>query len=226
MAVREIVMDTETTGLSPKSGDRIIEIGCIEIIDGVVTGESFHTYLNPKTKEVSRNAFEVHGISTQFLADKPAFVDIVDGFLKFIHTSTLIIHNAAFDIGFLNHELGFIGYSHIDINRVIDTLLIARKEFPGSPANLDALCQRFGINLNKRKKHGALLDAELLAWVYLNLKKAKQNSIGFDTMPKSNVIRTYHKPRYFPPNVEEKEAHDMMIAHMKHPMWLKEGTGQ
>lgn len=174
--IREIILDTETTGLYPKNGDRIVEIGCVEVINKVRTGTVYHTYINPQ-RDMPMEAYKVHGISYEFLQDKPVFRKIADSFLEFIGSSVLVIHNAGFDMGFLNHELALQGYPPINIGRVVDTLTMARKRFPGAPASLDALCRKFNISLQDRTKHGALLDADLLAQVYINLTGGAQASI-------------------------------------------------
>ena len=182
--IREIVLDTETTGLYCNDGDRIIEIGCVEVINKIRTGVYYHTYINPE-RDVPIESYNVHGISEDFLQDKPLFRKIADEFLDFIGNSTLIIHNAGFDVGFLNFELELCGKPSIPRGRVIDTLKIARKKHPGSPASLDALCKRFDISLDTRDKHGALIDAELLAQVYIELLGGSQSSLNLEQ--ESNV---------------------------------------
>lgn len=167
--MRQIVLDTETTGLEPRLGHRIIEIGCVEVIDRKVTGKRYHQYINPE-RDIDEGAQEVHGISTAFLADKPLFADIVDDFLNFIRGAELVIHNAPFDVGFINHELNFLNQqnNHIEhICTVLDSLVLARKMHPGQKNNLDALCKRYFIDNSQRDLHGALLDAEILAETYL-----------------------------------------------------------
>jgi DNA polymerase III subunit epsilon len=166
---RQIILDTETTGLEPAAGHRIIEIGCVELIDRKLSGQSFHVYINPE-REIDEGAVEVHGLSAEFLADKPRFADIADDFLGFVEGAELIIHNAPFDVGFINHELRLLDASLVPIAErcsVIDTLLMARKKHPGQRNSLDALCKRYGIDNSQRTLHGALLDAEILAEVYL-----------------------------------------------------------
>lgn len=170
--MRHIVLDTETTGLDPLSGHKIIEIGCVELYNYIPTGKTYQQYVNPK-RPVPQEAFAVHGLSEDFLKPFPTFVDIYKGFIAFIGSSPLVIHNAAFDIKFINAELGAVGWGALS-NSIIDTLDMARKRFPGSPANLDALCKKFQINNTHRQKHGALLDAEILAEVYLELKGGRQ----------------------------------------------------
>lgn len=175
--LREIVFDTETTGLNPLSGDRVVEIGCVELIDYVPTGENFHVYLNPE-RDMPDAAFRVHGLSNEFLRDKPRFVDVADSFEAFIGDAKLVAHNASFDLGFLNAELSRIGRDEIVSERIIDTLVIARRKFPFGPNNLDALCQRLQIDNSRRTKHGALLDAEILAEVYIELLGGRQKDLG------------------------------------------------
>jgi len=166
--MREIVLDTETTGLSPVRGDRIVEIGCVELMHHLPTGKTYHTYLNPE-RDMPEEAFNIHGLSGEFLSDKPLFREIADEFLDFISEATLVIHNASFDMGFLNWELKAMDRPAIDDGRVLDTLVMARKKFAGASSSLDALCRRFHIDNSNRVKHGALLDSELLAEVYLEL---------------------------------------------------------
>jgi DNA polymerase-3 subunit epsilon len=177
MAAREIVFDTETTGLNPLGGDRVVEIGCVELVNRVPTGRTFHVYINPE-RDMPEAAFQVHGLSTEFLSDKPVFSAIANDFVAFIADARLVAHNAAFDVGFLDAELGRLGHAAIDRDRVVDTLAIARKKHPFAPASLDALCQRYGIDNSKRIKHGALLDAEILADVYMELLGGRQAHLG------------------------------------------------
>ncbi len=176
--MREICLDTETTGLDPKNGDRVVEIACVEIINKVRTGKFFHTYINPR-RDMPDEAFRIHGISTEFLKDKPIFEYIAADFLEFIKDAKIVIHNAAFDLKFLNHELSILGLESLNKDNVIDSLLIARKKFPGSPNSLDALCKRFNVDLSKREKHGALLDTELLVDVYVELMGGAQGGLSF-----------------------------------------------
>jgi len=176
--MREICLDTETTGLDPKNGDRVVEIACVEIINKVRTGKFFHTYINPR-RDMPDEAFRIHGISTEFLKDKPIFDHIAADFLEFIKDAKIVIHNAAFDLKFLNHELSILGLDSLNKDNVIDSLLIARKKFPGSPNSLDALCKRFNVDLSKREKHGALLDTELLVDVYVELMGGAQGGLSF-----------------------------------------------
>jgi DNA polymerase-3 subunit epsilon len=178
-ARREIVLDTETTGLSPEEGDRIIEIGAVELINYLPTENHFHTYINPG-REVQETAFKVHGLSNEFLQDKPMFDHIADQLLEFMGKDALVIHNAKFDVKFLNYELKLAGKPLIVHNAIIDTLEMARRQFPGSPASLDALCRRFGIDNSDRSLHGALLDSQLLSKVYLELIGGRQPGLEFE----------------------------------------------
>lgn len=175
--MREIVLDTETTGLDPTTGDRIVEIGCLELVNRLPTGETYHVYINPE-RDMPPQAEQVHGLSEAFLRDKPLFADIVAGFLQFIGNDALVIHNADFDMKFLNAELALLGQNKLP-NPVVDTLAMARKRFPGSPASLDALCRRFGVDNSNRDLHGALIDSELLAGVYLELSGGRQPDLVF-----------------------------------------------
>lgn len=222
---REIVLDTETTGLDPASGHRIVEIGCVEVIGGIRSGAFFHSYLNPE-REVPDEAYRVHGISTDFLKDKPIFAEKVDEFFEFIAEDPLVIHNAGFDMRFINAELTRLGFAALPMNRAIDTVLIARKKFPGSPASLDALCKRFDIDLSARTKHGALLDAELLADVYLELLGGRQVALLLDQERKKTEAElqaagsvTQREARIFPIISEEEEAHKQMLGKLKKPLW-------
>jgi len=181
--LREICLDTETTGLDPKDGHKIIEIACVELINKVKTGKVFHTYINPR-REVPFEAFKVHGISTEFLQDKPIFDLIVDKFLNFIGEDILVIHNANFDMKFLNFELALLGRKPLNSSRVVDSLMLARKKFPGAQNSLDALCKRYNLDLSKRDKHGALIDTELLCDVYIELMGGAQAGLGFESSKK------------------------------------------
>ena len=171
--MREIVLDTETTGFDPETGDRIVEIGAVELMRHVPTGRTYHQYINPE-RAMPQSAFEVHGLGDDFLRDKPVFKEIGQAFLDFVGDAKLVIHNAAFDMKFLNAELGWMGLRQLPWEQAIDTLAIAKKKFPGSPASLDALCRRFGIDNSARTLHGALLDSEILAEVYLELIGGRQ----------------------------------------------------
>lgn len=226
---REIVLDTETTGLSCEQGDRIVEIGCVELINGVPTGEEYHVYVNPQRK-MSDEAIRVCGITNEFLADKPLFQDVVDDFLNFVGDSRLVIHNAKFDIGFLNSELEKLGKPLFNLDNVVDTLAIARKKYPGSPASLDALCKRFEIDTSIRSKHGALIDCILLADVYVNLLGGRQGALGFETQSTSNAgidvvqctTRCKRIYRDFAPTPEELCAHEEFIKKLTSPIWLND----
>ncbi len=175
--MREIVLDTETTGLDPLRGDRLVEIGCIELLNRIPSGQTFHRYLNPQ-RDMPAEAFAVHGLSAEFLSDKPLFADVVDDLIAFIGDAPLVIHNASFDIGFINAELDRCKKPPVGRDRLIDTLMLARRKFVGVRNSLDDLCSRFRIDNSKRTKHGALLDAELLAEVYLELIEARQAQLG------------------------------------------------
>ena len=183
--MREIVLDTETTGLDPLQGHRLVEIGAVELFNHIPTGKTYHAYINPQ-RDVPREAEAVHGLSSAFLKDKPVFSKIADELLEFIGDTVLIIHNASFDVGFLNAELGFIKRPPILYERIIDTLALAKKRHPMGPNSLDALCKRYGIDIAKRTKHGALLDSELLAGVYLELIGGRQITL---TLPKTDNVR-------------------------------------
>ncbi len=187
--MREIVFDTETTGLDPYQGHRLIEIGCVELLNCFPTGQTFHRYLNPE-RDVPAEAFAIHGLSYNFLKNKPLFADVVDDLLAFFADAPLIAHNASFDLGFLNAELERTKRSSIPRDRLIDTLLLARRKYPGGSNRLDDLCQRFGIDNSHRTKHGALLDAELLAEVYLELIGARQAQLGLVSATASSILTT------------------------------------
>lgn len=215
---REIVLDTETTGFEPSQGHRLVEIGCLELVNHSPTGRIFHTYINPN-REVPQEAYRVHGLSYEFLKDHPSFEDIASAFLEFIEESPLVIHNAKFDMNFINAELKKHQREEIPFHRAIDTLLIARQKFPGSPASLDALCKRFGVDNKARNKHGALLDAELLAQVYVELIGEKQPSLSLDKSSSSqdtSLMHTKDKKHYPPrphaPTLEEQILHKELLA--------------
>ena len=184
--MRELCLDIETTGLDPKDGHKIIEIACVELINKVKTGNVFHTYVNPR-REVPQEAFRIHGISTEFLKDKPIFDHVAHKFLEYVKDAKVIIHNAAFDTKFINHELRILGLDAMNMDNVIDSLLIARKKFPGSPNSLDALCKRFNIDLSRRTKHGALLDTELLVDVYIELMGGAQSGLAFANQSEEKI---------------------------------------
>ncbi len=219
--MREIVFDTETTGLDPKSGHRVIEIGCVELVNGIITGESFHRYVNPE-RDVPTEAFNVHGISSDFLVDKPLFADpnVGAAFLSFVGDSNLVAHNAGFDMKFINFELRKAGLSPIDNGGVIDTLDLARRKFPGAQNSLDALCKRFDISLASRDKHGALIDSELLANVYIELKWGRQTRLGvfLDTeqasqhsLSEKRAVRARPAPLPSLVSADERAAHDAFV---------------
>jgi DNA polymerase III subunit epsilon len=227
--MREIVFDTETTGLNPASGDRIVEIGCIEIFNRVETGRHFHAYFNPE-RSMPADAEAVHGLSTTFLSDKPSFTELADDLLEFLEDSPLIAHNASFDFGFLNFELERCGRPHVSLSRMVDTLTIARTRHPGAKHSLDALCMRFGIDRSHRVKHGALLDAQLLAQVYVELTGGRQ--IGLGLVADTDQIRVdaaagtvkVREPRVARPHfagAEELERHRAFIAQLINPLWAR-----
>lgn len=201
MLIREISLDTETTGLSYINGDKIIEIGCVEIIDKIITGKTFHSYLNTN-KNISLSAFNIHGINNQFLQGKPWFHDIAGHLIDFISNSKIIIHNANFDLGFINNELSHTSYSKICTSQVIDTLTLARKMYPGHSVSLDALCKKFSINLQARNKHGALIDAKLLALAYIEMTRAKQSHINFEYTGAQTSLNKIYKNHTFNRNVK------------------------
>lgn len=175
---REIVLDTETTGLDAKNGDRLIELGCIEIVNRIPTGKEYHAFVHPEDREVHPEAEAVHGLSNDFLKDKPLFQDVVGDFLDFIGDATLVIHNANFDIGFINMELGRLKLQPLSMERVVDTLALARRKHPAGPNSLDALCKRYGVDNSQRDKHGAIIDSLLLAEVYVELLGERQAALG------------------------------------------------
>lgn len=227
--MREIVLDTETTGMDPYDGDRIIEIGAVELINHIPTGKGLQLYINPE-RDIPAEATAVHGITNEFVADKPTFSQCYSEFIDFIGDDyTLVIHNAEFDMKFLNWELKNVGHAALPWNRVIDSLAMARQKFPGSPANLDALCRRFGIDNTSRTYHGALLDSELLAEVYLELLGGRQRGLSLgdakddDTENKTAVKkdRPYREPRPHSASAEELEAHKEFLGELKDPLWNK-----
>ena len=219
--MREIVLDTETTGFEPSEGDRIVEIGAVELIGHMPTGRTYHQYINPQ-RTMPAEAFAVHGLGDDFLADKPLFKDIADDFLTFIGDAKLVIHNAAFDMKFLNAELGWLHKPALPMNRAVDTLMIARRKFPGSPASLDALCRRFGIDNAARTLHGALLDSEILAEVYLELIGGRQPDFALaqgsaDSTQKNGAAwRAGPRPAPLPSRLtaEETAAHTAFVNAM------------
>lgn len=223
--MREVVLDTETTGLSPENGDRVVEIGCLELANHMATGKTYHCYINPEIPMPSA-AQDVHGLSDEFLADKPLFSDISDDFLAFVAKDPLIIHNAAFDMGFINAELQRLGKPPMPSSQSVDTVSMARQKFPGSPASLDALCRRFGIDNSARTLHGALLDAELLAEVYLELIGGRQPGLVLEAAAELSIEtgtaeRVAREPRSFPLSAGEQEAHRKFVATLTDPIWNK-----
>ena len=237
--MREIVLDTETTGINPRDGHRIIEIGALELMHHLPTGKNLHIYINPE-RDIDDGAIAVHGLTNAFLSDKPIFAEIVDKFLSFIGDAPLVIHNASFDMDFINSELEKIQYPSLPMDRAIDTLAMARKKFPGAQANLDALCRRFAIDNSHRNLHGALVDADLLAGVYIELLGGRQPGLSLgagekkDTMSaaivteqEASVLRVdpntkaVRPVRPHAPSAEETAAHDAFLARLEDPIWLK-----
>nr|NUR37753.1 DNA polymerase III subunit epsilon [Sphingomonas sp.] len=225
--MREIVFDTETTGLNPAGGDRMVEIGCVEIINRVETGRHFHAYFYPE-RDMPFEAEMVHGLTSTFLSDKPLFSEKVDDLLKFIEDSPLVAHNAGFDFGFLNHELERCGRTAVSMQRMVDTLQLARSKHPGAKHSLDALCMRFGIDRSHRVKHGALLDAQLLAQVYVELTGGRQIGLGLVAeaatvsvaqSARPVTIREPRPPRPHAALAEELERHGAFIAKLVNPLW-------
>ena len=214
--MKEIVLDTETTGLSIKEGHRIVEIGCIELENLIPTKKKFHSYINPERK-VSENALKVHGYTDNFLSDKKKFKEIVDDFLEFIKNKKIIIHNSEFDLAHLNNELSLIGREKINNQNIVDTLEIARGKYPGSSISLDALCKRFRIDNSRRKKHNALIDCELLSKVYVNLVDQKEPTLNFQNTEnkKNNLnLNTYNKyyKKIINPSEEEIKLHKNFLT--------------
>lgn len=227
--MREIVFDTETTGLNPAAGDRMVEIGCIEIFNRVETGRHFHAYFNPE-RDMPPEAEAVHGLSTIFLSDKPRFLEKVEELLEFIEDSPLVAHNASFDFGFLNFELGRCGKPAVCMTRMRDTLALARTRHPGAKHSLDALCMRFGIDRSHRVKHGALLDAQLLAQVYVELTGGRQIGLGLVSDAGSITVQdssrpvTVREPRPPRPHAaaeEELARHRAFISRLANPLWAR-----
>ncbi|MGZ9108257.1 MAG: DNA polymerase III subunit epsilon [Micavibrio sp.] len=228
--MRQIVLDTETTGIDPHDGHRLVEIGCLELENYVPTGRILHLYLNPE-REVPAEAEAVHGLSTKFLKDKPLFAEVYTELLDFIDGAPMVIHNAEFDIKFLNHELKTVGHPGFKLKDAVDTLKIAREKFPGSPANLDALCRRFGVDNSGRDYHGALLDSQLLAEVYLELLGGRQRGLGLDTEEQQllgNVAaisqqasrnRVQREARSFPVSESEQALHAELLGKLTDPLW-------
>lgn len=228
--LREIVLDTETTGFEPAEGDRIVEIGAVELLNHMPTGRTFHKYINPQ-RAMPDAAFQVHGLSDDFLRDKPLFAEIAAEFVNFIGDAHLVIHNAAFDMKFINAELGWVNMPPIAWERAIDTLAIARRKFPGAQASLDALCRRFGIDNSARTLHGALLDSEILAEVYLELIGGRQPDFALSVVAEVTVTtesggtwRPRPRPKALPPRLTEEEAaaHEAFVASLgEGALWLK-----
>ena len=229
--MREIILDTETTGLDPFEGDRIVEIGCVELVNSIPTGRTWHCHLNPE-RDVPQRAFEVHGLSTEFLSDKPLFADRADELLTFIEGAMLVMHNAPFDFGFLNAELERLPLPILRWDRVIDTLALARRRHPGAPASLDALCRRYGVDLSERETqgHGALLDCRLLAAVYVELVGGNQARLEFAAnvaqaammQASEEAIRPRPAPLASRLSVAEKEAHQTFVAALgTDALWLR-----
>jgi len=227
--LREIVMDTETTGLDAANGDRLIEVGCIEIVNRIPTGREFHRYLNPE-RDVHRDAVAVHGLTLEFLKDKPLFKDIAEEFLEFIEDAPLVAHNATFDIGFLNAELKRLSRPALRSDRVVDTLMLARRRHPAGPNSLDALCKRYGIDNSKRTKHGALMDSLLLAGVYVELLGERQATLGLggqngsESTVRTRATAARQRPQPLPPRLspEGEEAHSAFVKTLgEKALWLR-----
>ncbi len=226
--MREIIFDTETTGLSPAGGDRMVEIGCVELFNRVETGRTFHAYFNPG-RPMPSEAEAVHGLSDMFLSDKPLFPDIADDLVEFIAAAPLIAHNATFDFGFLNHELALCARDPVCLSRMICTLAMARTRHPGAKHSLDALCTRFGVDRSQRVKHGALLDAQLLAQVYVELTGGRQIGLGLiadsgpaiarPLVPAASADRPVRAPRPHAASDDEDLRHRAFIAAMATPLW-------
>ena len=225
--MREIIFDTETTGLNPAGGDRMVEIGCIELINRVETGRTFHAYFNPE-RPMPSEAEAVHGLSDIFLSDKPRFADKAEELLEFIGDAPLIAHNASFDFGFLNHELQRCARDPVCMSRMIDTLLLARSKHPGAKHSLDALCARFGVDRSQRVKHGALLDAQLLCPIYVELTGGRQIGLSLgqasavpdgEAAGSVQIERTVRPPRPHEPSEEERTRHRGFIARLTGPLW-------
>ncbi len=222
--MREIVFDTETTGMEPSEGHKLLEIGCVELINHLPTGRTYHQYINPE-RDVPAEAVAVHGLTEERLKNEPTFGEVVGDFLDFIgNDSKLVAHNASFDMKFINAELKTFGFPSVDKKRVIDTLVMAREKFPGSPANLDALCRRFNIDNSNRELHGALLDSELLAEVYLELLGGRQHGLSIEVDKQSveisqTIERPFREPRTFNVSEEELSAHEKLLEDLSDPVW-------
>jgi DNA polymerase-3 subunit epsilon len=219
--MREIVLDTETTGLDPVSGHRIVEVGCVELLNHVPTGRTYQTYVNPE-RRMPAEAFAVHGLGDDFLETQPRFAEIAPALIAFLADSPLVIHNAAFDVGFLNAEFGRLDLPPLPPTRAVDTVKLARERYPGAPANLDALCRRFEIDIADRTLHGALKDALLLAQVYLELKGGRQPGLTLLSRPArtaSDGGRRVRPARVIAPTADEAEAHATFIQRRVDPVW-------
>jgi len=223
--MRQIVLDTETTGLDPANGHRVVEIGCVELLNAIPTGQTFHTYIDPQ-RDMPDEAFRVHGLSAEFLAGKPCFSDISEAFLNFLGDSQLLAHNAEFDMRFINAELRLLGLEPIPPHRVIDTLALARRRHPGASNSLDALCLRFGIDNSRRTKHGALLDAEILSEVYAELLGGRQSALVFKASSQENAQKAERLMKQRPVPLlpilteAEKQAHREFIEKLHpNPIW-------
>jgi DNA polymerase-3 subunit epsilon len=222
--IREIVLDTETTGLEPREGHRLVELRCIELINHLPTGRTFHSYINPE-RDVPDDARRVHGLSADFLKDFPVFTELVAAFLEFIEDCPLVIHNARFDMAFINAELVRAGREVLPATRAVDTLALAQRRFPNAPASLDALCRRFGVDNSGRTKHGALLDSELLAEVYLHLLGGRQTDLALAAPTRRAVAQAtqairQRPARVFAPTAEELAAHAAFVAKLENAVWL------
>jgi DNA polymerase III subunit epsilon len=214
--LREIVLDTETTGLDARKGDRLIELGCVEIVNRIPTGREFHAYICPEDRDVHPEAEQVHGLSTAFLKDKPLFKSVANDFLSFIEDAALVIHNATFDIGFINMELERISLPPIGQERVVDTLMLARRKHPAGPNSLDALCKRYGIDNSKRTKHGALMDSWLLAGVYVELLGERQATLELarSGSPTVSISRSMHRALPRPAPLPTRITPEIEAAHI------------
>lgn len=222
--VREIVLDTETTGLDPKEGHRIVEIGCVELVNHVPTGVTWHRYINP-LRDMPDDALAVHGLTAAFLADKPLFAEVAPELMAFIGDARLVMHNGAFDMMFLNAELGACGFPPLPAERLLDTLDIARRKYPNAPNSLDALCRRFAVDATARTKHGALIDCDLLAAVYLELVGGRQPGFALMQQVEAHIEIQIERPlrpaRPHAPSAEELAAHRRLIAGMENAVWLQ-----
>ena len=219
--MREIILDTETTGLDPNDGDRIVEIGCVELINHMTRGETFQRYVNPE-RDIPSQALAVHGLTEEFLAQHPVFAEIVDDFVGFLGKSPLVIHNAKFDLGFINAELSRLERPLLSLDRTIDTVELARRKFPGGQANLDALCRRFQIDNSDRGQHGALKDSILLTEVYLELIGSRQPGLELASSTTSAAVggqREFRPPRPHAASSEEMAAHEQFLDGMADSIW-------